>query len=113
VSARRPPCGQASVEVVALLPLALLIALAIGQVLAFGAARELAGAGAEAGAIALGQGADPQAAARQAVPGWAATRVEVSVDGRRVRVRLRPRALLPGLSGALAADASADAGPER
>jgi hypothetical protein len=113
VSARRPPCGQASVEVVALLPLALLIALAIGQVLAVGAARELAGAGAEAGAIALGQGADAQAAVRRAVPGWAAARVEVSVDGRRVRVRLRPRALLPGLSGALAADASADAGPER
>jgi hypothetical protein len=113
MSARRPPCGQASVEVVALLPLALLIALAIGQALAFGTARELAGAGAEAGAIALVQGTDADAAAREAVPGWAAKRVEVSVDGRRVRVRLRPRALLPGLSGALRADASADAGPER
>jgi hypothetical protein len=113
VSARRPARGQASVEVVALLPLALLIALAIGQALAFGAARELAGAGAEAGAIALVQGADADAAARQAVPGWAAKRVEVSVEGRRVRVRLRPRMVLPGLSGALPADASADAGPER
>jgi hypothetical protein len=96
-----------------LLPLALLTALGIGQALAFGAARELAGAGAEAGAIALVQGADPDAAAREAVPGWAAKRVEVSVDGRRVDVRLRPRALLPVLSGALVAAASADAGPER
>ena len=49
--------GQASVELVALVPLATLIALAIGQLLAAGAARELAGNAAEAGAAALLQGA--------------------------------------------------------
>jgi len=54
--------GQASVELVALLPLAALIALAIGQLLAAGSARELAGNAAEAGAAALLQGTDPTAA---------------------------------------------------
>ena len=105
--------GQASVELVALLPLALLVALAAGQVLAAGAARDLAGNAAEAGAMAIVQGGDPRAAARDAVPDWSARRVAVRVHGRRVEVRVRPRALLPGLAGPLTAGASADAGPAR
>ena len=75
--------GQASVELVALLPLAALIALAIGQLLAAGSARELAGNAAEAGAAALLQGADPTAAARAALPGWSRARTTVDVAGRR------------------------------
>src|SRR3954464_9656634 len=63
--------GQASVELVALLPLATLVALAIGQLLAAGSARELAGNAAEAGAAALLQGSDPTAAARAPLPGGA------------------------------------------
>jgi hypothetical protein len=108
---RRPPAGQASVELVALLPLAALIALAVGQLLAAGAARELAGNAAEAGAAAILQGADPAAAARDALPGWSRDRAVVRVGGRRVEVRVRPRALLPALAESLVATASADAGP--
>jgi hypothetical protein len=103
--------GQASVELVGILPLAVLIALAIGQLLAAGAARELAGHAAEAGAVALLQAADPLATARSAVPGWSRGRVAVRVRGRRVEVRLRPRTLLPGLASLLEASATADAGP--
>lgn len=103
--------GQASVELVALLPLAALIALAIGQLLAAGAARELAGNAAEAGAAALLQGGDPAAAAREALPGWSRERTTVQVAGRRVEVHLRPRTVVPVLAGRLEASAAADAGP--
>ncbi len=110
---RRAPgvSGQASVELVALLPLAALIALAIAQLLAAGAARELAGNAAEAGAAAILQGADPTAAARDALPGWSRERAEVRVAGRRVEVRVRPRAVVPALAETLVATAAADAGP--
>jgi hypothetical protein len=104
-------CGQASVELVALLPLAALIALAIGQLLAAGAARELAGNAAEAGAAALLQGGDPAAAARDALPGWSRERAAVHLAGRRVEVHVRPRTVIPVLAGRLEASAAADAGP--
>jgi hypothetical protein len=114
VAPRRRPCsacGQASVELVALLPLAALIALAIGQLLAAGAARELAGNAAEAGAAALLQGGDPVAAARAALPGWSRESTTVHVAGRRVEVRVRPRTVVPVLAARLEASAAADAGP--
>ena len=110
--ARRPSaCGQASVELVALLPLAALVARAIGPLLAAGAAREQAGSAAEAGAAALLQGGDPAAAARDALPGWSRERTTVHVAGRRVEIRVRPRTVIPLLAGRLEASASADAGP--
>jgi hypothetical protein len=109
---RRSPSvsGQASVELVALLPLAALTALAIGQLLAAGSARELAGNAAEAGAAALLQGSDPAAAARDALPGWSRERTVVHVSGRRVEVHVRPRTVVPVLAGRLEATATADAG---
>ena len=107
----RGAAGQATVELVALLPIAALVALAIGQLLAAGSAGELAGNAAEAGAAAILQGADPTAAARDALPGWSHERATVRVDGRRVEVRLRPRVVVPGLAGRLEATATADAGP--
>ena len=103
--------GQASVELVAVLPLAVVVALAAGQALAAGAAAELAGHAAEAGAVALVEGADPRQAARDAVPGWSAARMSVAVSGRRVVVRLRPVGVLPGVAGLLEREAAADAGP--
>ena len=111
---RRDPCGgQATVELVGILPLAVLVALAAGQLLAAGAAREFAGHAAEAGAVAIVQDLDPEAAARDALPDWSSRRVEVRVEERRVRVRVRPVALVPGLADELAATATADAGPLR
>lgn len=108
---RGEECGQASVELVALAPLLVALVLVAAQLLAAGAARELADHAAEAGAIALLQESDPRAAARDAVPRWAHGSVAVRVDERRVRVALRPRALLPGLGGLLDATGVADAGP--
>jgi hypothetical protein len=114
IGGRRPGCGgQATVEVVGILPLAVLVALAAGQLLAAGAAAELAGHAAQAGAAAIIQGLDPRAAARDALPGWSSARVEVRVRDREVRVRVRPLTLIPGLADELAATVIADAGPTR
>jgi hypothetical protein len=104
--------GQATVELVAMLPLAILVALGIGQMLAAGAAGELAGNAAEAGAAAILQGADPEAAARAALPGWSRERAAIRVEGRRIEVRVRPRTIVPVLAERLEASATADAGPE-
>lgn len=102
--------GQASVEAVALLPLFLAVALAVGQLLAAGVARELAGHAATAGAAAMIQGRDATAAARRALPGWSTDRASVVVEGRRVSVRLRPPGV-PGVAALLEARGAADAGP--
>lgn len=103
--------GQASVELVVLAPLLALVVLAAAQLLAAGAARELADHAAQAGAMALLQGGDPVAAAREALPGSARQRVAVRVDGGRVRVRVRPRAPFGTLGGLLEATGEAHAGP--
>jgi hypothetical protein len=105
--------GQATVELVGILPLAVLVALVVGQLLAAGAARELAGNAAEAGAAAILEGTEPEAAAHDALPGWSEDRVSVRVSGRVVRVRLRPVAVIPGVADRLIATVVADAGPER
>ena len=103
--------GQASIELLGVLPLLLVVALGAAQLLAAGICREYAAQSARAGAAALIQGRDPREAAREAVPGWSSRDVDVAVDGRRVTVRIRPRAALPGLARLLAAESAADAGP--
>jgi hypothetical protein len=102
--------GQTSIELLAVLPLAVGVVMVVFQLLAAGASRELAGNAAGAGAAALLQGLDPRAAARDALPGWSRSRVEIHVRDRRVRVRLRPVSVIPGAAGALTATAEADAG---
>ncbi len=97
----------------ALLPIVAIAVMAAAQLLAAGAARETAAHAAQAGAMALLQDGEPVRAARAAVPGWATRAVTVALDGRRVRVRVRPRRVLPGLSGLLVAQSVADAGPAR
>jgi hypothetical protein len=101
--------GQATVEVVAFLPLLLAVALAAAALLAGHAAGEQAGQAAQAGAMALLQGGDPHEAARRALPRDA--RATIEVEGRRVTVTVRPRLPVAPLSTALAARATADAGP--
>lgn len=103
--------GQASVELVALLPLLAAVALAAAQVLAAGAAWVFAGHAAEAGAVAVLEGGPAAGAARAAVPGWSRDGVDVSVEGSAVRVALRPPTIFPALAELLTAHATAVAGP--
>lgn len=103
--------GQASVELVGLLPLMASLAFGLLQVLAAGAAHEAAGSAAEAGAVALLQDADPRAAVVAALPSWARDRSEITVRGRRVAVRVRPRGPVPALTRRLTTESWADAGP--
>jgi hypothetical protein len=103
----RGASGQAAVELVALLPLVLVIALVALSVVAAHSADEQAGAAAEAAALALIQGGDPHAAAVAALPRHA--RATVVIAGRTVHVHVRPRLPLPlpGVAERLAADATA------
>lgn len=103
--------GQASLEVVLLIPLLVVVVAAVAQVLAAGSAREDAAAAAEAGAVALLQDADPKEAVEHAL-GDAAERSDFVVDGHHVRVTVRPRAFAAPLADLLAATAHADAGEE-
>jgi hypothetical protein len=75
--------GQASVELVAVLPLVAVLALALWQVVVAGQAAWLAGAAARAAARAAAVGADPLRAARRALPGslTRALRVTAGRDG--------------------------------
>jgi hypothetical protein len=93
----RQQCGQATVEVLGLLPVLVVLGLAALQLLAVGYASVLAGNAAEAGALALAGGADARTAARDALPGWSRARARVEVGDGRVAVRLRPPSLLAAL----------------
>jgi len=104
--------GQASIELVALLPLTLIIGLAILTLLASRAASGQAAAAAQAGAMALIQDADAHDAARAALPAAARGRATIAVHDRAITVTVRPETQLGFLANALSATASADAGPE-
>jgi hypothetical protein len=102
--------GQSTVELVALLPLFVVVALACAQLLMAGAARELAGNAAEAGAVAMLQGGDPEQAARDALPGWSRSGFDVEVRGGTVRVSVEPARLVPPIADRLVAHAEAHTG---
>jgi hypothetical protein len=102
--------GQATVELLAVLPLVLAGALAGGAILAARSAQDRADDAARAGAMALLQDGDPAAAARELLPGR--DRGGVTVRGRRVSVALAPRLPLHLALPGLRVRASADAGPE-
>jgi hypothetical protein len=104
--------GQATVELVAFLPLLLAVALVAAALLAGHSAAEHAGQAAQAGAMALIQGGDPREAARRALPGDARARASIEVEGRRVKVSVRPRLPIGPVAAAMTAEATADAGPE-
>jgi hypothetical protein len=105
--------GQASVELVAALPLLLLTALVALQLLAAGYAMTLADGAAEAGALALASGGSAAKAARAALPGWAKDDVDVSVQGGSVSVRLLPPSPFRAVADRLAVTSSAAARPAR
>jgi hypothetical protein len=104
---RARECGQAAVELLAAVPVVLLIALVTAQVMAVGYASVLAGNAAEAGALALAGGGDAREAARAALPGWSRARGQVAVTGGEVTVRLRPPTLLRALARRLQVSAEA------
>jgi hypothetical protein len=106
----RRDSGQATVELVALLPVLLLVTLAAAALLAGHGAREQDGHAAQAGAMAMLQGGDPRESARRALPAGVRRRARVQIHGRRVTVRVRPR--LPIVANAMTAEVTADAGPE-
>jgi hypothetical protein len=99
--------GQASVELLAMLPLLLAVALVAAQVFAVGYSSVLAGNAAEAGALALAGGGDVPTAARTALPGWSRARAKVAVSGGEVHVTLRPPVLLRALGRELEVSATA------
>lgn len=82
--------GQAAVELLGGAPAVLLLGLVLLQLLAVGYAHVAAGGAAEAGALALAAGADPEAGAREALPGWSRAGARIQVSGGTVRVSLRP-----------------------
>jgi hypothetical protein len=89
--------GQASVELVALLPLLALVAFALWQAVVAGQAMWLAGAAARTAARAQALGADAELAARAALPPRLedGLRVRAVGDGA-VRVTLRIPSVLTG-----------------
>ena len=99
--------GQASVELLGVLPLLLVVGLAGLQLLAVGYASVLAGAAAETGALAVAGGGDPKQAVREALPGWSRARARADVRGGRVTVRLRPPSLFRAASERLEVTARA------
>jgi Flp pilus assembly protein TadG len=105
--------GQATVELVAALPVLLLAALVSLQLLLAGYATALADGAAEAGALALASGGSATGAARNALPGWAEDDVTVAVDGGTVTVRLRPPSPLRAIAARLAVASEASARPAR
>jgi uncharacterized protein (UPF0333 family) len=90
--------GQASIEMLGGVPALLLLAVVIAQLMVAGYTAVLAGTAAEAGALAIAGGGAPEAAARNAVPGWARAGARVTRGGGAVRVQMRPPSLLPWLA---------------
>ena len=87
--------GQAAVELVAVVPLLVVVLAVVAQLAVAGYALWSAGDAARAGARAAHVGGDAEAAARSALPGWLERGAEVDVAGP-VEVRVRAPALLPG-----------------
>lgn len=99
--------GQSTVEIVAVAPIVLLCCLIGLQALVAGAVHVTAANAAHAGALAGELGHNPAGAARAAVSRWPAGRVDVTAAHGRVRVRMRPRTIVPGLAATMTATAEA------
>jgi hypothetical protein len=105
--------GQASVELLAALPALALAAVLALQLLLVGYSLTIADGAAEAGALAGTAGRDAKRAAVEALPRWARGRSQVSADGGRVKVELRPPAPLAAIGKALTVSSEAWSRPPR
>ncbi len=99
--------GQASVELVAAVPVVVLAAAVCFQLLAAGYSLTLADGAAEAGALALASGLPVSPAVERALPGWARDRIDVDRRGGRLTVRLRPPSPLAALGRELEVSSTA------
>jgi hypothetical protein len=106
-----PEAGQASVELVALLPLLVAIVLLLAQLVVAGMSGWLASTAARDAARASALGTDPRAAAASALPGPFRRGLRVDSADTGIRVRLRIPALTPVALGSLSATASME--PQR
>jgi hypothetical protein len=102
--------GQAAAELVAVVPILLIVVLAVAQLAIAGYALWSAGDAARAGARAELVGGDGEDAARSVLPGWLEHGAEI-VAGDGVEVTIRAPALLPGVP-AFPLEASAAIDPE-
>lgn len=98
--------GQAFVELLASIPAVLLFALLCMQGLAAGATHVYADNAVHAARLAERLGRDPEHAVRGALPGWARGQLRISSTGGRRRLRLSPRAMVPGLERFLVVERS-------
>jgi hypothetical protein len=103
--------GQATVELIAAIPLLLLAGAVALQLLLAGYALTLADGAAEAGALALAAGRPARSAAEGSLPSWADDRAEISVHGGEVTVRLVPPSLLTSVADRLVVTSNSYARP--
>ncbi len=104
-------CGQATVELLASIPLLLIAGAVALQLLLVGYALTLADGAAEAGALALAAGRPAKVAVEKSLPSWTEHGVEVAVRGGEVTVRLAPPSLLAAVGERLAVTSSSYARP--
>ena len=105
--APRKEDGQATIEVVAALPVLLLAGLVALQLLLAGYSLTLADGAAEAGTLAVVAGREAEPAVRAALPGWARERVRVEAQDGRVTVSLRPPSPLGAVARGLEVSSTA------
>jgi hypothetical protein len=98
--------GQATIELLAAIPLLGLAGAIALQLLLAGYALTLADGAAEAGALALAAGRPAKQAAEDSLPAWAAGQADVAVRGGEVSVRLVPPSLLAAVADRLAVTSS-------
>jgi hypothetical protein len=103
--------GQATIELLAAIPLLLLAGAIALQLLLAGYALTLADGAAEAGALALAAGRPAKSAAEGSLPAWAADKAEIAVRGGEVTVRLAPPSLLVALADRLVVTSQSFARP--
>jgi hypothetical protein len=103
--------GQAAVELVATVPALLAGAVVALQLLVLGYSVTLVDGAAEAGALAAAAGQPVAPAVRDALPGWAQGRVELSRSGGELRVSLVAPSPLEPLGARLRVGSTAWARP--
>lgn len=103
--------GQATVELLAAIPLLLVVAAIALQLLLAGYALTLADGAAEAGALALASGRPAKSAAEESLPAWAEDRAQIAVRGGEVTVRLAPPSLLTAMADHLVVTSNSYARP--